>query len=179
MEQRSGATRFLVYALDNKHKGLTDMADDTDKLVDHLKTLWADNISLHAKVEGFSLGAEGATMLENHHAFKKIAKKIMWYNHRIGHSIRYLDETPPASIERVQELTELEDATEVPDVEEINAELLADFQTVLARTIKAHKRAHEADQFGIASTLSKYIQSLDHWIWHTRATLDHNRPEEI
>ena len=155
------------------------MADAEDKLVDHLKTLWADNISLAAKVEGFSLGAEGATMLENHHAFKKIAKKIVWFNHRVGHSIRYLDETPPASIDRVQELTEIDDATEVPDVAEINAELLADFQTVLARAIKAHRRAHEADQFGIASTLGKYIQSLDHWIWHTRATIANQRAESI
>jgi len=155
------------------------MADAEDKLVDHLKTLWADNISLHAKVEGFSLGAEGATMLENHKAFKKIAKKIMDNNHKIGHAIRYLDETPPASIARVQELSEISDATQVPDVNEINTELLADFETVLARAIKAHKRASDSDQYGIASKINKYIQLLDHWIWHTKATIAKNTEEKI
>jgi DNA-binding ferritin-like protein len=155
------------------------MADAEEKLVDHLKTLWADNISLHAKVEGFSLGTEGPTMLENHKAFKKIAKKIMWFNHKIGHSIRYVEETPPASIMRVSELTEIKDASEVPDIEEINQELLADFQTVLDRAIKAHKRAHDSDQFGIASILGRYIQALDHWIWHTKSTIANQKPEEI
>jgi len=155
------------------------MADAEDKLVDHLKTLWADNISLHAKVEGFSLGSEGPTMLENHHAFKKIAKKIMKHNHHIGHAIKYLQETPPASIERVQELTEIKDATEVPDVEEINSILLEDFLTVKARAVKAHKRATDVDEYGINSIITGYIQCLDHWIWHTRATIANEKPEEI
>jgi len=155
------------------------MADAEDKLVDHLKTLWADNISLYAKVEGFSLGAEGPTMLENHHAFKKIARKIIWFNHKIGHSIRYVEETPPASILRVSELSEINDAQEVPDVKDINAELLKDFEIVLARTIKAHKRAHDSEQFGIAGVLGKYIEKLDHWIWHTKSTIADSKPEEI
>jgi len=150
-----------------------------EKLVDHLKDLWANNVALYCKVEGFSLGSEGPTMLENHHAFKKIAKKIMWHNHKIGHAIRYVDETPPASIERVTELSEIKDATEVPDVKDINKELCADFITVRDRAIKAVKRAHDTEQYGVASIVTKYIKCLDHWIWHTKATNENQKPEEI
>ena len=152
---------------------------DEKKLVDHLKDVWSNNVALYCKVEGFSLGSEGPTMLENHHAFKKVAKKIMWHNHKIGHAIRYLDETPPASIERVTELSEIKDAKEVPDVKDINKELLADFETQRDRVVKAIKRAHDVEQFGIASILGKYMKRLDHWIWHTKATISNEKPEEI
>jgi len=150
-----------------------------DKLVDHLKKLWADNISLHAKVEGFSLGAEGPIGIFTHRQYKKVAKHIMRSNHKIGHTIRYLDETPPASIERIQELTEIKDATEVPNVEDINSQLVKDFNTVRDRAVKAHKRAHDVEQFGIASIITNYIQLLDHWIWHAKAVGEEDNDEKI
>ena len=155
------------------------MADAEDKLIDHLKQLWADNIALHAKVEGFSLGSEGATMLQTHHAFKNVAKKIMKYNHKIGHAIRYLDELPPASIERIQELSEIKDADEVPDVEEINRILQRDFETVLSRATKAHNRASDTDNIAVKNILSPYCERLSHWIWHCRATQANQKPEQI
>jgi DNA-binding ferritin-like protein len=150
-----------------------------DKLVDHLKDIWANNVALYCKVEGFSLGSEGPTAVLNHHMYKKIAKKIMWHNHKIGHAIRFLDETPPASIERVTELSEIKDATEVPDVQDINTELLEDFETQIARVVKGIKRAHDTEQYGISSILGKYMKHLQHWAWHARATVANQKPEEI
>jgi len=148
------------------------MADAEEKLVDHLKQIWANDIALYTKVEGYSLMSEGPTMLANHHNYKRVAKKIMCNHHKIGHAIRYLNEVPPASIDRVTELNEIPDAETVPDAHDMNVQLYNDFQVQIERIQKAIKRAHDVEQYGISGILGKFMKMLQHYSWHALAATE-------
>ena len=152
------------------------MADAEDKLINHLKIIWANDIALYTKVEGYSLMSQGPTMLANHHNYKRVAKKIAMNHHKIGHAIRYLNEVPPASIDRVTELNEIPDATEIPDAHELNIQLYKDFAIQIERIQKAIKRAHDVEQFGISSILGKYMKMLQHYSWHALAATEYVAP---
>jgi len=146
------------------------MADASDKLVDHLKELFADSVHLYIKVEGFCLAVEGWEMLMYHKTWKKMSRKINKQTHLIGHTIRELQEIPPASLDRIVELSELKDIDEAPDFVKMNKILFNDMKTIKDRAVKAHDRAHETKEYGIAGIVAGYIKYLDHWMWHELAS---------
>jgi len=146
------------------------MAAAEDKLVDHLKELFADNFSTYIKAHGFHVAVVGHKFYEYHKMYQKLYEFLQDNIDTLAEGIRAVNEIPPFSLARITELTEIKDAEEAPDYVRMSKVLYEDLQTCVDRAGKAYDRAGDARQYGIQNLLGGYIQEANRFQWMLEAS---------
>jgi starvation-inducible DNA-binding protein len=146
------------------------MSDTEDKLIDHMKELWAGNVALYIKVHGFHINVEGHKFYETHKLFQKIYEFYQGEIDSLGEAIRTLDEIVPASLSRIEELSEIKDEKEVPDYVGMYKITWADIETLRDRAGKAFRRADDEQRYGLQNILADYLQQCEKFQWMLNAS---------
>jgi starvation-inducible DNA-binding protein len=153
-----------VRGVEANEKGLIDMSDES-KLVDHMKVLFADNFSVYTKAHGYHVAVVGHKFYEYHKLYQKIYEFLQDNIDTLAEGIRSIDETPPFSLKRIMELTEIQDAEEAPNYVRMSKDLYADLETTRDRAGKAYDRAGDAKRYGTQNLLAQYIQEAERFMW--------------
>jgi starvation-inducible DNA-binding protein len=148
------------------------MADAEDKLIDHMKVLFADNFSAYTKAHGFHVAEVGHKFYEYHKFYQKIYEYLQENIDTIAEGIRAIREIPPFSLARIIELTEVKDAEDAPNYVRMSKALYKDLDICKHRATKAYDRAGDVQEYGMQNLLAGYIQGLDKFMWMLDASTE-------
>jgi starvation-inducible DNA-binding protein len=146
------------------------MADAEDKLVDHMKELFANNFVTYVKAHGFHVAVVGHKFYEYHKFYQKIYEFLQDNIDNLAEGIRAIDEVPPFAMNRIMDLSEVEDEKEAPDYVGMSKILYDDIETCIDRARKAYKRAGDVEEFGLQNKLGAYIEQLNKFCWQLDAS---------
>jgi starvation-inducible DNA-binding protein len=99
-------------------------------LTDFLKTYLASTFAYYLKAHYFHWNVEGPDFGELHDFFSNIYEDAFSAVDPTAEFIRTTDEYTPGSLQRFQELSEIQDQTQIPRARLMLEELLADTQTM-------------------------------------------------
>lgn len=147
------------------------------KLSDSMKQLWADNFAVYIKAHGYHINVTGDDFPQYHKFLEGIYESLSGYVDELGEGIRTLDEVVPASLSRLSSLTQIKDATVVPDECDIVKELYADIETLIMQGTKAYDACQTARKFGLQNILADYLQDMEKHCWMLRASMEDPKVE--
>lgn len=142
------------------------------KLSDQMKKLWADNYVVYTKTHGFHVNVTGDDFPQYHEFLGKIYATIYEYIDRLGEGIRTLDEVAPFSIARIQQLTQIQDETVVPDECDMVKELYMDVEVLKEMGIKAFDMCQTEKRYGLQNILADYLEDMEKICWQLRASME-------
>lgn len=142
------------------------------KLSDQMKQLWADNYMVYTKAHGFHVNVTGDDFPQYHEFLGKIYTTIYEYIDRLGEGIRTLYEVAPFSITRIQQLTQIQDATVVPDESDMVKELYADVETLKETAVIAFDLCQTEKRYGLQNILAEYLEDVEKICWMLKASME-------
>lgn len=144
-------------------------------LSDILKTLLATNYHFVIKTQFFHWNVTGASFIQLHSFFGEIYEDAYSAIDVIAEEIRTLDANPPGSFTRLNELSLLEDQTQIPRAKLMIEELLADSQTLVDCLNEAFHAAESEDKQDIANFMAERLAAQNKWMWQMKSLLDIER----
>jgi starvation-inducible DNA-binding protein len=145
---------------------------DESQLVDDMKLLFADNFSSYVKAHGYHVAVVGHKFYEYHKLFQKVYEFLQDSIDDIAEGIRAIDATPPFSLKRITELTEIADAEEAPNYVRMSKDLYTDLATTRDRAIVAYDGAGLARRYGTQNFTAQYIQDIEKFMWMLNASTE-------
>lgn len=139
-------------------------------VADKLKVVLADTFAMYLKAHNFHWNVEGADFPQYHSFFDGLYNELWSATDAIAEHIRALDEYSPGSFSRFSELTNIEDATTVPDARSMISKLLSDNEIVLKTLKEAYDAANEANEIGLSNFLQDRTDIHKKHGWMLRAT---------
>lgn len=144
-------------------------------LSDTLKTLLATNYHFVIKSQMFHWNCTGWNFVSLHDLFGRIYEDAYSAIDVIAEEIRTLDSNPPGSFSRFQELSLLEDQTQIPRAKLMVEELLADNQTLIDLLNESFHVAENEDHQDIANFMAERLAAHNKWSWQLKSLLDIER----
>lgn len=145
---------------------------DASQLVDDMKLLFADNFSSYVKAHGYHVAVVGHKFYEYHKLFQKVYEFLQDSIDVIAEGIRAIDETPPFSLKRIQDLTEIKDAETAPNYVRMSKDLYNDLVITRDCAAKAYDGAGDAKRYGTQNLLAQYIQDVEKFMWMLNASTE-------
>jgi starvation-inducible DNA-binding protein len=139
-------------------------------VADKLKVVLADTFAMYLKTHNYHWNVEGADFPQYHSFFDGLYNELWSATDAIAEHIRALDEYSPGSFSRFSELTNIEDATTVPDARSMFSRLLADNEIVLNTLKEAYEAANDANEIGLSNFLQDRTDTHKKHGWMLRAT---------
>lgn len=142
-----------------------------DELKTQLKTTFATVFSFYLKVHGFHWNVVGDQFYSHHKMFQKIYEDVYDSIDPLAEHIRVLGTFAPASLQRIQALTQIKDESEVTDARKMIEQLLADNQIVITALSDAFSKASKQNKQGLMNFLADRIDQHDKWNWFLKSSL--------
>ena len=147
-------------------------------LIENLKGLLGDAVTLKFKAHGYHWNVEGEDFAQYHALFEAIYSDIDESIDPIAENIRKLGDYAPYKLSRFAELTTLVETQVTSDPGAMAADLLADNEKVIVRLMDAFDVADQERQQGIANFIAERIDMHQKWSWQLRASIKPEGPEE-
>lgn len=144
-------------------------------LSEQLKVLLATNYHFVIKAQFFHWNVTGASFVQLHDLFGRIYEDAYSAIDVIAEEIRTLDSNPPGSFTRFNELSLLEDQTQIPRAKLMIEELLADNQTLVDLLNESFHAAENEDKQDIANFMAERLGQQQKWAWQLKSLLDIER----
>ena len=141
-------------------------------LIDSMKIYFATNFVYYTKSHGYHVNVVGPDFYQYHKLLQKIYEDSQENIDSIAEEIRTLQSVVPFSLQRITQLSIIEDASDTPDALTMISEILEDTLQLVDVIKIAHKNATEQECYGLLNYLEQRLD--DHWkfIWMLRATLE-------
>jgi starvation-inducible DNA-binding protein len=136
---------------------------------DALKVALADTFAFYLKAHNFHWNVTGPHFSEYHSFLGGLWEEVFGAVDLIAESIRTLDSFAPGSMKRYLELTNIEEATNIPDGLVMISKLAADNERVLASLTAAYELCEKHKHFGISNMLQDRITAHQKWGWMLRS----------
>lgn len=143
-----------------------------DELIDAMKRYFATHFQYYTKAHGFHINVVGPDFTEFHQLFAEVYEDAQGAVDEIGEHIRAIEGLAPMSLERIQELGRIKDATESPKALKMTEELLADTQIVCDHLEECHDIATEYKKYGLINFLEGRLDTHAKIMWKLRSTLE-------
>jgi starvation-inducible DNA-binding protein len=140
-----------------------------ETLVEMMKKVLADTFAMYLKAHNYHWNVEGINFPQYHEFFGNLYEELHDAVDPIAEEIRSLGAYAPGSMTRFQELTDIEDETNVPIGVEMAHRLMLDNQVVLNTLNMAFKLATEFDKQGLADFLAGRIDVHNKHGWMLRS----------
>lgn len=143
-----------------------------DELIDAMKRYFATHFQYYTKAHGFHINVVGPDFTEFHQLFAEVYEDAQGAIDEIGEHIRAIEGLAPMSLERIQELGRIKDATESPKALKMTEELLDDTQIVCDHLEECHDIATEYKKYGLINFLEGRLDTHAKIMWKLRSTLE-------
>jgi DNA-binding ferritin-like protein len=147
------------------------MGDKKD-VAKELKILFASNFSAYIKCLGYHCNVRGHKFYEEHEMWKEIYKYLEKSNQKIANQIAWLDQVVPASIDRVQELTEVKDDDEVPDYVGMAKTGYEAMEICRAQAEKVISMSDDLGWPGMSDWLTAYCRHMNKYMFWCNASTE-------
>ena len=142
-----------------------------EELVNALKVLLADTVTLAYKAKGFHWNVEGDDFPQFHEFFGAIYEDVDGAIDPIAENIRKCGEYAPFRLERFIQYRTINDNNVMPEEVNMSQDLYDSNNQILVTLLKTFDAAVAARKEGIANFIAERIDMHDKWAWQLRVII--------
>ena len=142
-----------------------------ENLVKSAKIAFASEFSFYLKAHNFHWNVEGSDFLEYHELFGKIYEEVYGSIDDFAEKIRSLGSYVPASFERFNMLTKIDDETDILPKDQMVKVLLLDNEKMLKIFKYTYDQAEAAGEHGFSNFLAERMDAHRKHGWMLRASI--------
>jgi starvation-inducible DNA-binding protein len=139
-----------------------------EELINSLKVLLADAVTLAYKAKGYHWNVEGDDFPQFHEFFGSIYEDVDGSIDPIAENIRKCGDYAPFRLERFIQYRTINDNNVMPEEVNMSQDLYNANQQMIATLYRAFQAATAANSQGIANFLSERIDQHEKWAWQLR-----------
>jgi starvation-inducible DNA-binding protein len=144
-------------------------------LSDFLKTYLASTFAYYLKAHMFHWNVEGPDFGELHDFFSNIYEDAFGAVDPIAEYIRTTDEYTPGSFQRFQELSQIQDQTQIPRARLMLEELLSDTETMSQMSKQLFDIASQEGREDVANFAAERQAAHGKYTWQIKSYLKNAR----
>ena len=144
-------------------------------LSDFLKTYLASTFAYYLKAHMFHWNVEGPDFGQLHKFFQKIYEDAYGAIDPTAEYIRTTDEYTPGSFQRFQELSQIQDQTQIPRARLMLEELLSDTQTMSQMSKQLFDIASQEGREDVANFAAERQAAHGKYTWQIKSYLKNAR----
>jgi len=139
-------------------------------LVDKLKVVLANTFTMYMKTHGYHWNVIGSDFPQYHDFFGDLYAEVHGAVDDIAEQLRSINSFAPGSLQRMKELSELEEDDLVPNAAKMVVNLIAANDKVLLSLIECYEMAEDAKEYGLSNFLQDRITAHKKHGWMLKAT---------
>jgi starvation-inducible DNA-binding protein len=139
-------------------------------LVDKLKVVLANTFTMYMKTHGYHWNVIGSDFPQYHDFFGDLYAEVHGAVDDIAEQLRQINSFAPGSLQRMKELSELEEDDLIPNAAKMVVNLIAANDKVLSSLIECYEMAEEAKEYGLSNFLQDRITAHKKHGWMLKAT---------
>lgn len=141
-----------------------------EELHNALKIVLADTFTMYFRTHSYHWNVIGPNFSEYHAFFGTLYEELHDSIDVIAEQIRAVNSFAPSSLDRLKELTRIEEADTIPNAERMFQILINDNNIVLDSLKQAYDLAEKNDELGLANFLQDRMDIHKKHGWMLRAT---------
>jgi starvation-inducible DNA-binding protein len=141
-----------------------------EELHNALKIVLADTFTMYMKTHSFHWNVIGPNFSEYHAFFGTLYEELHGAVDPIAEEIRAVNSFAPSSLDRIKELTRIEESDTIPTAERMFQLLINDNNIVLDSLKQAYDLADKEGELGLANFLQDRMDIHKKHGWMLRAT---------
>jgi len=142
-----------------------------EELMDAMKRYHATNFSFYLKLHFFHWNVEGMFFSQLHDFFGDLYNEVWTAQDDIAERIRTIKGYAPGSLQRMKDLSIIDDQIDVPAAQQMIVIAMEDNEKVIQTLTEAYKLAEAANELGLANFLQDRLDVHKKHEWMLRATL--------
>lgn len=142
-----------------------------EELMDTMKRYHATNFSFYLKLHFFHWNVEGMFFPQLHDFFGDLYNEVWTAQDSIAEHIRSVRGYAPGSLQRMKDLSMIDDQVEVPAAQQMLVIAMEDNEKVIQTINDAYKAAEMAGEIGLSNFLQDRLDIHKKHSWMLRATL--------
>lgn len=139
--------------------------------MDAMKKYHATNFSFYLKLHFFHWNVEGMFFAQLHDFFGDLYNEVWTAQDAIAEQIRAIRGYAPGSLQRMKDLSMIDDQIDVPDTSQMLSIAMADNEKVIQTITDAYRAAEAGGELGLANFLQDRLDVHKKHGWMLRATL--------
>jgi starvation-inducible DNA-binding protein len=144
-------------------------------LADEMKVLLGSTFTYYWKAHSFHMNVEGADFYQYHKMLQDVYEASYETIDTIGEYIRTLDSYSPQSIQRLCQLSVIQEQPKIPRAELMIAELQADTETMVELINRVFECASSEKQENIANYMAELLDIYKKYNWFFKSILKKQR----
>lgn len=141
-----------------------------EELHNALKIVLADTFTMYFKTHSYHWNVIGPNFSEYHSFFGSLYEELFGAVDSIAEQIRAVNSFAPSSLDRLKELTRIEESDTIPTAERMFQVLINDNNIVLDSLKQAFDLAEKNEELGLANFLQDRMDIHKKHGWMLRAT---------
>jgi starvation-inducible DNA-binding protein len=142
-----------------------------EQLIQQLKVILGTNFALYLKSHNYHWNVEGPDFAQYHKFLGKLYEQIFGNTDLIAEKIRMLGSYAPGSMERFIELSDIEEATSVPDAMTMLRTLSSDNERFIFHLRAGIAAADQANEPAISNFLQEILDQHQKQAWMIRSII--------
>jgi starvation-inducible DNA-binding protein len=142
-----------------------------EQLIQQLKVILGTNFALYLKSHNYHWNVEGPDFAQYHKFLGKLYEQIFGNTDLIAEKIRMLGSYAPGSMERFIELSDIEEATSVPDSMTMLRTLSSDNERFIFHLRAGIAAADQANEPAISNFLQEILDQHQKHAWMIRSII--------
>ena len=142
-----------------------------EQLIQQLKVILGTNFALYLKIHNYHWNVEGPDFVQYHDFLGKLYEQIFGNTDLIAEKIRMLGSYTPGSMERFIELSDIEEATTVPDAMTMMRTLSSDNDRFIFHLRAGISAADQANEPAISNFLQEVLDQHQKHAWMIRSII--------
>lgn len=139
-------------------------------LVDKLKVVLANTFTMYMKTHGYHWNIIGSDFPQYHDFFGDLYAEVHGAVDDIAEQLRQINSFAPGSLQRMKELSELEEDDLIPNAAKMVVNLINANDKVLSSLIECYEMAEDAKEYGLSNFLQDRITAHKKHGWMLKAT---------
>ena len=142
-----------------------------EQLIQQLKVILGTNFALYLKIHNYHWNVEGPDFVQYHDFLGKLYEQKFGNTDLIAEKIRMLGSYTPGSMERFIELSDIEEATTVPDAMTMMRTLSSDNDRFIFHLRAGISAADQANEPAISNFLQEVLDQHQKHAWMIRSII--------
>ena len=142
-----------------------------DELIEQLKIAFANTFVFHIKAWGYHWNVEGKDFFEYHSLFENIYTEVQGAIDPLSEQIRQLQQYSPFTMERLKQLSQIQEDNKIPTAQGMAQELLDANEILVASVTEAYTLAEQAHEHGLSNLLAERLAAHRKHAWFLRSSL--------
>ena len=141
-----------------------------EELVEKMKEVLANSFTMYIKAHGYHWNVIGSDFPQYHEFFGGIYEEVHGAVDDIAEQIRQLDSFSPGTLQRMKELSKVDEDDKIPAAAKMVTNLIAANETIITSLVEAYKLAETAEQYGLSNFLQDRMMAHKKHRWMLKAT---------